>query len=628
MVGTGLGTDNEIEVVVSARDRISRKLHAIRTNLVNTAAKVGVLATALGGALAAGGLAVATKAAADFETAMVEVEKVTNPETAREMGDAVREMARRMPLGQEALAGIAADAGRFGVRGVENMRAFTESVARMATATDLNAEQAGESFARLATLTNTPISEMENLGSSINTLSNNFATSAGEIVDSMLRSSAAMSQLGLSNTQMVGLSGALNEVSESAERAGTRLRRVAQEMLDPRNTEDLAAALGVSTEEFERMRKKAPMETLKRMVELMRDGGDGADALRKTLSTASQQALAGLAQNFDGMQEALELSNSSFEEGTSLQEEFDAATDTFNSRLKILKNNLNEIAITIGNAVLPMLNPLLDQVNALLSSVDDLGVTTENTSAVFSTAMESIRSTAVPILQDLQGFWAEWGDDIMAAARTIQTAIETVIGRAFQIAQSLWETHGKRLFGDDGEIQQTLQALKEFWAEWGDEITAVVRFIFETVATIAKVGADLLFTALTVLLNVIQGDWEEAWSAIGGFFERTFQSLLGFASKWGKALIDALIGALPKELRGAVRNAIGAVGDITAPQLSANLPAPSARGGRRDVVERRQVIKFEGGEDAISQAMAEAANRQMSNERRSADRLAGRPSGL
>jgi TP901 family phage tail tape measure protein len=323
---------------------------------------VGLAGGALA-ALATGALAKSVQAAADFEEAMVEVEKVTSPETMRAVSDSVRELAEEIPLAQSELAGLAADAGRFGIEGPENIEKFTESVAKMAEATNLGSEQAGESLARLATLTNTPVSEIENLGSSINALSNNYATSAQEIVDSMLRASASLSQVGLNQRQIAGLSASLNEVSESSERAGTRLRRLGQEMLNPKNVADLANALGMTEAEFVQMRRNAPVQLIMQMARAMGEGGQEADALRQALSTTSRQALGALSQNLEGATQAQEKANRSFKEGTSLQKEFEAATDTFNARVKLLQNRLGNVGIEIGESLLPDLKNLVNDVS-------------------------------------------------------------------------------------------------------------------------------------------------------------------------------------------------------------------------------------------------------------------------
>lgn len=342
-----------------------------RGALVDMSAAAGVAGGALA-ALGAAGFAVAINEARKFQDAMVEVEKVTNPKTAREMSDSIMELSEVIPLAQDELAAIAADAGRFGVEGTENIEKFTEATAKMATATDLNTTEAGEAFAKLSELTGTPIPEVENLGSSINALSNNFATSAQEIVDSMLRSAGAMSQFGLSQTEIAGFSAALNSVSESSERAGTRLRRLTQEIMNPKKTADLASALNLSVEEFQALKKNDPADLLRTMAQLMKADGRAADELRKTLSTTSRQALAGLGQNIDGLNEALGLSNDAFEENTSLQKEFDAAAKTLNSRLQVTLNRLRNVAISMGQDLIPAATKVVNGINDMIGSFQKL----------------------------------------------------------------------------------------------------------------------------------------------------------------------------------------------------------------------------------------------------------------
>jgi len=367
-----------VTIDINAEDNASESIDGIAGSL----GTMQTAAVAAGGALAAigvGSLVASANAAADFESAMVEVEKVTGA-TSSEMenfNEMVMDMATEIPLAQEELAALTADAARFGIEGSENIREFTETTARMATATNLNVDEAGEALAKLGELTNTPVDEMENLGSAINSLSNNAATSSQEIVDAMLRSSGALSQLGADQTEIAGLSTALNEVSDSSQRAGSRLRRLAQEMMEPKKVGDLAEALGMTAEEFKTMREEDPTEVIRMMAETMNEGEEEADILRSTLSTTSRQAVAGLSNNLEGLDEALQNSNDSFEEATSLQEEFEASTDTFNSQVQLLQNRLNNVAITTGQALLPVLNDALSVVNDLIGNFAEFNGSTD-----------------------------------------------------------------------------------------------------------------------------------------------------------------------------------------------------------------------------------------------------------
>jgi TP901 family phage tail tape measure protein len=245
--GLSVRVDSDLSGFNSGIDNAITRLNTFET-------KVGAVGTAIG-ALAAGGLAKAADSAASFEESMVEVEKVTDPGTAEEMGDAIQDMAGAIPVAQSELSNIAAVAGRLGVEGEDNIRRFTEVPAEMATATDLGTEEAADSFARMTTLMNEPMDNVRNLGDTVNGLSNNLAASSGEITEAATRSAGALTQLGLSSEQVLAVNASMNEVSASSRIAGTQLRRFAQELTDPKKVEDLASALGMSTDEFRTMRE-------------------------------------------------------------------------------------------------------------------------------------------------------------------------------------------------------------------------------------------------------------------------------------------------------------------------------------------------------------------------------------
>lgn len=595
------GTDNTLEVAVQSTgvgsfvNSMNAAIHAIGG--VRGAALVAGGALAV--ALAAKGFSVAIDAASDFEDAMVEVQKVTDEATAAKVADEVRELARTIPLTQEKLAGIAADAARFGVKGPEDIRNFTETVAKMASATDLSADEAGQAFAKIANLTGTPVSKIENLGSSINTLSNNFATSSSEIVDGMLRSSAALTQFGLSNTEIAGLQASLNEVSESSERAGTRLRRVAQELMDPDAAEDIANALGMTPEAFREMREEAPLQLIMKMVEAFREGGSTADALRGQLSTTSRQALAGLAQNAEGLNRALDLSAESFEENTSLQREFDAATDTFNSRLKLLKNRLHDVAITVGNVLLPPTTRLLEGINDLFDTVGR-------------------------------------ADGAVAG-----------LGSSFAGLGAVWNEHAGPLLGEGGEMQAVMADLRDFWNEWGDEILTVWGFVWDTVGGVLAFALDAILTIVRIVLNVLQGDWEEAWLLMGDFVIDTLNGILAWIHKWGTKLEDAILGAVPEGMRETVaeRLGIGSAGRGAPIQIpnpfAADLARVQAEESRAAAVAETRESAFTNTEQTIrvtgelrekdGEVVALIDDRVQSgvdNEASQDERLAGRPSGV
>jgi TP901 family phage tail tape measure protein len=502
------------------------------SSLFSFRAAVGAAAGALA-AFSTAALAKSASAASDFEEAMVEVEKVTDETTAAALNSEIRDMAAEIPIAQEELAGLTADAARFGIEGTENIRNFTETTAKMATATNLNTDEAGESLAKLAELTNTPIDEVENLGSAVNALSNNFATSAQEVTDSMLRSSAALSQFGLNQRQIAGMSAALNEVSASARRAGTRLRRVAQELMDPKKVEDVSHALGMSTEEFERMRDEEPQKLFLSMAEAMAADGEAANELRQTLSTTSRQALAGLGQNLEGTKEALDASNESYAEASSLQEEFNAATDTFNAKLKLLKNRLKNTAIEIGNVLLPYLTSLVEGINDFLSSGESVINMLSSQEKAWGLVALAIGSTIAAVALLVSGPVAA----AVAAVGALGAAfannfagIRDVTEETFSKIRELWAVHGEPLRED---IQAILSEIQAFWDEWGDEIMTVVNAVMDVISVVIVNSIDTILSRIRIFLALIQGDWKRAWSMFVGLFSRRIERITDLLESWG-----------------------------------------------------------------------------------------------
>ena len=324
-----------------------------------------------------GAMVLGVKAAADYETAMVELAKVTDPDTARTVAANIREMAKDMPLTHEALMGIAADAGRLGVEGVENIMNFTETVAQISVATDIMAEQAGTDFAKLLVLLGEDIDMVDELGSVINELSNNMAVTSSQIVDSMLRSSAALAGLDMGTGEIIALNAAMNEVSFSARVAGTALQGVAEQLKNPEKMKELAVALGITVDQFRALRDEDPVALFKQLALTLAEGGPAAEELFGILGDSASK-LQALATNWAGVEEAIAMANEQMASATSLQTEYNTASDTFNNRVQVLRNNFHDIMIDVGTALIPTLDRFVvwmrdntGEIQSLLTGIAD-----------------------------------------------------------------------------------------------------------------------------------------------------------------------------------------------------------------------------------------------------------------
>jgi TP901 family phage tail tape measure protein len=462
--------ENDIDVAVSAdTDGFTGGMDEAIEALYGVKGASAVAATAIGGLSVAMGVK-AVQAAADYQQSMVGVEKVTSPETAREMRTEILAMAETMPIAQEKLAAVAEQAGRLGVEGSENIREFTEVTTKMGVATNLSATEAADGFARMATLMDLSIEDVDKLGSAINALSNNMATSSSEIQDAALRSSGALSQLGLNSQEILALSATMNEASESAQRAGSRLRRLAQELQNPKKVKELAAAFGMTSDEFRQLVRNNPSRAIRMMAQAMGEGGRRADKLNQILGTESRTALSAVSQNMEGLEDATRMANGEFENAQSLNKEYQKASETFNNELQITKNRLNNIAITTGEALLPAFTTLLEGVNEGLKVIGDLN---EETDGFVSTAMLTAGT-----LTGVAGAISLVGSSSAAALPSVVslggaiTALTGPVGIAIAAASLLAGAWAANLWDMREKTKETTDFIRKEFGEMQDDLAS------------------------------------------------------------------------------------------------------------------------------------------------------------
>jgi TP901 family phage tail tape measure protein len=512
-------------------------------------------AGAAGGVIAGLGtkLAVdAVNAAATFEDKILDLQKVAGEDVAAGLEDDIQQMAEQIPLTAEELAGLATEAARFGVEGEENIRRFVESAAKMSSATTLSVNESSEAFAKLSELTNTPIEDVENLGSSINTLSNNFATSSQEIVDASLRSAGALSGLGLKQTEIFGLSASLNEVSESSERAGSRLRRLAQEMQDA-DPETFAEPLGLTTEEFETMRDEKPAELMQLLAETFAEGGDAADNLRDELSTTSRQAVSGLSQNLDGLSNAMETSNDSFEEGSSIQSEFKQETAKTTTQQELLSSKINNVKRDLGEDLLPAFNSVIDVVAGAVDRFSDLNDKTDGMLAKWGLIGGTLAGavTAIGAVVSVLGGLSAIAGTVTAGVGALGTALTVLTGPIGIVVAAIaalavaWQQNWGDIQGKTEAVVETLQsviktglsAIQQFWVTHGDKIVSTVKSAYNTVKSIISGTVNALWTNITKpVLQTIREAWKKNGEDILSDVKQIFNTIKSTVSNVVRAL--------------------------------------------------------------------------------------------
>jgi phage-related protein len=141
--------------------------------------------------------------------------------------------------------------------------------------------------------------------------------------------------------------------------------------------------------------------------------------------------------------------------------------------------------------------------------------------AVVLAFVQNLITTVVTAIKE---FWAENGDEILAKAKEIWEAIKEAISTAIRIASEV--------------ITEVVQAIKEFWAENGDEILAKAKEIWDAIKLAIETTINTISEIITTVVTTIQEFWaahgdtilaaaEEVWDAIKGAIDTVFGLIQG-----------------------------------------------------------------------------------------------------
>lgn len=335
-------------------DRIMQKRQGVLAKRSNLRGQL-FDAVALGATLSA-----PIKAAVDFETAMADVRKVVNfdsPDGLQKLGDSLKRMSREIPLSAAGLAQIAASGGQLGIV-AKDLSSFTDTVAKMATAFDMSAEEAGDAMAKLSNIYQIPITEMSRLGDAINHLSDNTASKAKDIVPVLNRIGGTAKQFGLTAVQASALASAFISLGKSPEKAGTAINAMLTKLQTSdkqgKKFQDALEQIGFSVLE----KDMGAQETLIRFLEAIKKIEKPSAILFDLFGMEYQDDVALLVGSLNEYKKAVKMINDDF--AGSMQREFENRSNTTANNLQLFKNGIAEIGINLGSLLLPPLNAIVN----------------------------------------------------------------------------------------------------------------------------------------------------------------------------------------------------------------------------------------------------------------------------
>jgi TP901 family phage tail tape measure protein len=382
MAEAAKATDKIPESAARAETALGRMVQSARYNRESwDAAGRTMLAF---GAATIGGLALATKAAVDWESAWAGVLKTVNGTDSElaALEDDLRQMARTLPASHQEIAAVAEAAGQLGVQ-TPNVAAFTRTMIDLGETTNLSADEAATGLARFANVMGTSQGDFDRLGSTIVGLGNNFAGTEREILDMAQRLSAASRVVGLTEADALGLATAMTSVGIEAEAGGSAVSRVLIKISAAvdKGGDDLAQfaeAAGMSSDAFAQKWRTAPVDALLAVVgglARMTQTGEGTFGMLEELGFQDirvTNAMLSLSNATELTSRAVALGNDEWEKNSALLLEAQKRYDTAASRVEVAKNSINDAAITLGQVFLPALADAADGVAGFAQWLADL----------------------------------------------------------------------------------------------------------------------------------------------------------------------------------------------------------------------------------------------------------------
>jgi TP901 family phage tail tape measure protein len=320
-------------------------------------------------------IAAPIKVAIDFESAMADVKKVVNFSDEldfKSFNDQILSLSRTIPLSASELAQITASGGQLGIA-KENLLGFTQTVAKMSTAFDMAAGEAGESIAKLMNVYGLELGEIGNLGDAINHLSDNSAAKASSVVEAMGRIGGTAKMFGLSAEQAAALSNAFISLGKPPQVAATSINALLIKLKTApqqgKKFQEALEAMGLDAEQLSDDINTDAQGALTNFLETIAqvDNSERMGLLSDMFGSEYADDIALITGSLDQYRKALDLTSEKEKYAGSMQREFENRSATTANNLTLLKSGFTEIGINIGSVILPALNMLIGGLRGLVN---------------------------------------------------------------------------------------------------------------------------------------------------------------------------------------------------------------------------------------------------------------------
>jgi TP901 family phage tail tape measure protein len=496
-----------------------------------------------------------TQAAIDFESAIAGIAKTIDFDESFSLETLV-EGIEALATGDNPLAGlenaqlvisqIAESAGQLGVAR-EDILAFTEVAGQLLLSTDLTLEGGITALAQFTNITGTAVSEFDNLGAAIVALGNDGASTESQIIEFAQRIAGAGIQAGLTEQNVLGLSGALASLGLNPEAAGTAITQ----FLNATTTavadggaqlQAFARLAGVTAEEFAETFQNEPIEAIALFAEGL-SGLENTESVRVLESLGLDgvrlsDTLRRLASNTGLLRDQIDLANGAWDENTALVNEANRRYETTQAQLNRLQNNVRAVAGAIGGTLLEGINSKVEFIVPLLQSLADANPGLLRLIAILG----SVVAAAGPILiffAQLSNAVATLGlssagiGGLVAAIAPLAAAVAALVGGFILLRSAIPDEQFARL---TEAVGGTLSAITEL-------VGAGINLVTSFISRVVSVAAELLG---------IESSIQSATSGIQAFVEGIIAGLDNATQRIREVidlfdLVAVLLGGAPSQ---------------------------------------------------------------------------------
>lgn len=313
---------------------------------------------------------------ADHDAAMANTQKFTGMtrEEVERLNEEFKKMDTRTSL--EGLNELAQAAGRLGKNSVDDVMGFVRAGDIIGVAMDELGAEAPEIISKLAGIFNLESElgtekAMLSVGSAINSLSQNCAAGAPNLVEFASRMGAVATQSHMTMDEMLAFGAVLDSNNVTMEKGSTAMQGVITKMYA--NPAKFAKAAGIDIAQFTEALKRSSTEGIMLFVDaLSKMDQMQMSAVLSSLGTAGAgvvQTFQTLAGKTDELKTRLSESKQAFDEATSATEEYNIQNNTVQAQLDKAKEKFNQMAAELGEKLYPAMKYAISGTSLLMKAM-------------------------------------------------------------------------------------------------------------------------------------------------------------------------------------------------------------------------------------------------------------------